>query len=161
MSVQQTIQTAMYQDIDALTAVIRRMQLHRGVCRTDGIALEAHIALPSSLRQYTESPSRTHYDRTLAIAKAKRANLHTDLYAMESHAVLSKHNLPMTELCASMEAITGRHFLLFGGVLAMIAILLKFFGVDSGGGGGGTWWPAARSRGSSKRRCSTSRSAAG
>ncbi len=137
MSVQQTIQTAMYQDIDALTAVIRRMQLHRGVCRTDGIALEAHIALPTSLRQYTESPSRTHYDRTLAIAKAKRANLHTDLYAMESHAVLSKHNLPMTELCASMEAITGRHFLLFGGVLAMIAVLLKFFGVDGGSGGSG------------------------
>ena len=137
MSVQQTIQTAMYQDIDALTAVIRRMQLHRGVCRTDGIALEAHIALPTSLRQYTESPSRTHYDRTLAIAKAKRANLHTDLYAMESHAVLSKRNLPMTELCASMEAITGRHFLLFGGVLAMIAVLLKFFGVDGGSGGGG------------------------
>ena len=137
MSVQETLQSAMYQDIDALTTVIRRMQLHRGVNRSDGIALEAHIALPASLRQYTESPSRTHYDRTLAIAKAKRANLHTDLYAMESHAVLSKHNLPMTELCASMEAITGRHFLLFGGVLAMIAILLKFFGVDGGSGGGG------------------------
>ena len=35
------------------------------------------------------------------------------------------------------EAITGRHFLLFGGVLAMIAVLLKFFGVDGGSGGGG------------------------
>lgn len=137
MSVQETIQKAMYQDIDDLTAIIRRMHLQRGVCRSDGIALEAHIALPSSIRQYTEAPSRTHYDRTLAIAKAKRSNLHHDLYTMESRAVLSRPDLPMTELCASMEAITGRHFLLFGGVLAMIAILLKFFGVDGGSGGGG------------------------
>lgn len=137
MSVQQTIQSAMYSDIDDLTAIIRRMQLQRGVCRSDGIALEAHIALPSSIRQYTEAPSRTQYDRTLAIAKAKRANLRRDLYSMESHAVLARPNMPMKELCASMEAITGRHFLLFGGVLAMIAVLLKFFGVDGGGSGGG------------------------
>lgn len=137
MSVQQTIQSSMYSDIDDLTAIIRRMHLQRGVCRSDGIALEAHIALPSSIRQYTEAPSRTQYDRTLAIAKAKRANLHHDLYAMESRAVLTRPDMPLTELCASMEAITGRHFLLFGGVLAMLAILFKFFGVDGGGGGGG------------------------
>lgn len=138
MSIQKSIHDAMYTDIDDLTVIIRRMQLQRGVCRSDVVALESHIALPSSIHQYTESPSRTHYDRTLKLAKAKRKQLHTDLYSMESAALLgSKPDWTRKELVTAMEAITGRHFLLFGGVLAMIAILLKFFGVDGGSGGGG------------------------